>query len=482
MKRAGLILITMLILTACSMHNKHTGSIHAANKQISAGVFTEVLEQSEITVATPAVWNGKLLLLAHGLRPEESALSSGFSMEDPFYKTLLQEGWIIGSTSYRRNGIILQEAIEDIEILRLYLEKQYGKPSQIYLQGSSMGATIGTLIAENPHLPYTGILAIGLPQTHRYKIPNLMLSFQPKIPILFLSNRTETEAPTEYRSKAKALEPAVWIIDRDGHCKVNSTELALAFDALLKYADTNVIVFEKDGTVDIEPTKSLAEFKDGAAFGKVIEIHPSYGNFISTLSANDMTKLGINKDSYFIVGSKQRYFRIFYGSTYSDVIQGYWVAFINAEGYLRIARNFANAAEMLHCGIADEVYIRPLPENESIIQPYIILGTDAVDLGIEAWDQLLAGNPEKSIKLGEESLLLNPELLWVQMNLAHAYLVKGNYNKAVGIYKKNIGKHIFRQSFYFEDIVLDDLKTMEEQGLKNFDFDKIRELIEELAP
>jgi SAM hydroxide adenosyltransferase C-terminal domain len=489
MKRLCLIIFAFVAMIGCTVNRVLTeieitepvitDSVIIDTLMVKPVVFTEHLEESEITVASPAKWNGKLLILAHGLRPVDSKISSSFSIDDPFYSKLIENGWVIGSTSYRRNGVILNEAIEDIEFLRKYLVERFGAPTETYLLGTSMGASICTLIAEYPDLPYTAVLAIGLPRINFLKDNGLDYTYVPKIPILFISNRSEVKSPTEYFSKSNKAEkkPAFWTIDRDGHCLVNSAEITQAFKALLYYVDINEIELEKDGTIEIKHTESMAEFIDGKAFAEVLAVHPSYGNFNTTFSTSDLDTLGITKNTYFFVGCRDRFFRIYYGTTYSDVAQGFWIAFAGAEGTLRIARNFANAAQSLRCHTGDNIYIKPLPESEKNIQPYIIPGSEVVDLGILAWDQLLERDVLSSIETSEKALQIGPDILWIKMNLAHAYLVANRYDDAVKIYQKNKGKHVFKESFYFEDMVLEDLDKLESAGLNIVHFDKIRAIM-----
>ncbi|RLC48130.1 MAG: hypothetical protein DRI23_10710, partial [Candidatus Cloacimonadota bacterium] len=100
-----------------------------------------------------------------------------------------------------------------------------------------------------------------------------------------------------------------------------------------------------------------------------------------------------------------------------------------------------------------------------------------VDLGILAWNQLLERDVLASIETSQKALQLDPDMLWIKMNLAHAYLVANRYNDAVKIYRQNIGKHVFKESFYFEDMVLEDLDKLEDKGLNIIHFDKIREIM-----
>jgi S-adenosylmethionine hydroxide adenosyltransferase-like protein/tetratricopeptide repeat protein len=492
MKKILMFLLIAAFWVSCSINSSQqeiddpgesvSKSLQSDLTEIKFNVYEDELQGSEITIAAPVSWQKKILILAHGFRPEEVELFSSFSITDPFYQKLLENGWIIASTSYKRNGLILHEAVEDIELLRKYLEDKYGKSEEIYLYGSSMGSTISTLIAEDPALPYTGVLAIGFPKYHLYQIGGFEHTFDPHIPILFVSNRDETEAPSDYLLKSgnAAIKPAFWTVDRDGHCLVNSEETSAAFEALINYVATGDIEFSRDCTVVIEPTGSRADFRDGKAYAEVLSVHPSYGNFESGFYASDLQKMGIELNTYFRVGFKDRFFRIYYGTTYSDVFRGFWVAFITADGTLRIARNFADASKLLKCKQGDNIYIEPLAENEQNVIPYIEPGTEAADLGIGSWENLISGNAEQAVVLAEKGLAISPDLIWLKMNLAHAYLFSGEYEKAVEIYSINYGKHIFKESFYFEDLVLEDLEKLEREGLKNEDTDKIRELLKKM--
>jgi hypothetical protein len=53
-------------------------------------------------------WNNRLLLFAHGHRPLGTGLIADLGPTQEFYQHLLGEGWMIGMTSYRREGIVVE--------------------------------------------------------------------------------------------------------------------------------------------------------------------------------------------------------------------------------------------------------------------------------------------------------------------------------------------------------------------------------------
>jgi pimeloyl-ACP methyl ester carboxylesterase len=111
----------------------------------------------------PRQWNRRVLIIAHDFQKISSPVDADFSPEDPVYHALLDEGWVVAKTSYRRNGVILTDAMTDIDALRAEIVQQYGVPEQVLIEGQGMGGLIGLLIAERepedpPH--YQGILAI----------------------------------------------------------------------------------------------------------------------------------------------------------------------------------------------------------------------------------------------------------------------------------------------------------------------------------
>ena len=314
------------------------------------------LKGSKIMIAKPVPWNGNALILAHGLRTENLPLTADFSMDDPFARTLLDEGWLIASTSYRRNGLIIDEAVDDIRQLVDHVAEKHGKPSRVFVEGGSMGGSIALLIADNPPVGWAGALCIG-----PALFDSLKFTHKPRVPVVFLCNQNEVTAPREYMAKLAdgAVKPALWIVKRDGHCNVNDTERLNAFRALVAYAQKEPVELSKDATVDTATSVSVAVFRDGGAAAKVLAVSPAYGNFNTQFIAGDLDRLGIKKGDRFVVQFGDRKYEVLLGTTYGDVAQGEWVAFFTAEGQLKIARQFASAVELLGCTVGDEILVKP---------------------------------------------------------------------------------------------------------------------------
>ena len=149
----------------------------------------------------------------------------------------------------------------------------------------------------------------------------------------------------------------IWVVKRDGHCNVNSAETRAALDALVQCARTGRLESNNDATVSLLELPSVAIHKDGRAYATVTGTSESFGNIYTQFVSADLQRLGITPGSYFVVGKGDKAFKVQLGKTYSDVPRGHWVAFITAEGILKIARNFENASKTLTCKPGDRIFI-----------------------------------------------------------------------------------------------------------------------------
>lgn len=337
------------------------------------------LEEGEIdgakfTIARPdRPWNGGLLLLAHGHRNTSAPLVADLFPEQPAYKAMLDAGWIVASTSYRRNGLILKDAVTDLDSLRTYVEQKDGGLKRVIVEGESMGGMIGTLIAERSGDDYQGVVAIGSALNLREPGGISGLSLQPRIPLLFMSNQSELEGPRQYlanlrKEDPETVPPVLFRVSRDGHVNVNQRERIEAFRALNLWIDRGrealpaaVVRGEiHDITQVPEPGPSqVVMAPDGRGFAATItEVSAIYGNLWINAQPADFAAVGIRAGSWFQLTAGGQTLRVFHGRDFGSVERGQWVTFANADGFFWLARNLGNAADSLGLTVGDAVVIR----------------------------------------------------------------------------------------------------------------------------
>jgi len=276
-----------------------------------------------------------LLILAHGYRGQGLPLSadldqSHHTLKFAYVRQLVQQGWVVASTSYRRNGWIIADAIEDVDLLRCLVEERYGLPQHTLLMGDSMGGAIVTQIAERKEgesKRYHGVVGVGAalytPDAPLVRsVDNPSFTYRPQIPVLYLTNQSEIEAPQYYVNQCRKKQgedpgsgeggregvvPAFWTVYRDGHCNVNTKERYQAVMAVDQWIRTGTM--EKlvaDGTVQPAIGASLVQFteeheKGGlVASGQILEVDV-YGNLTTNFQASDLKQMGINQFHSFLL-------------------------------------------------------------------------------------------------------------------------------------------------------------------------------------
>lgn len=339
-------------------------------------IETGELSAAKFALARPAAWNRCLLLLAHGLRSEDRPLVADLLPEQHAYRTLLAEGWMIAKTSYRRNGLIVADAVEDLDALRNHIAASYGSPLRVILEGESMGGLIVTHIAERePHQPalYHGAIAIGA--ALHLREPNSRLgglTLQPRIPLLFLANRSEIDGPAHYVTadvpRIAGHAPHLLRVSRDGHVNVNQFERLAALRILTTWIEKGHHTLPEpapgapfaDVTAVPEPRPSeVTQHADGRGFdARVTGISAVYGNVSLNAQPADFAAVGIERMTWFQLTVDSATFRVLHGRDFNSVKRGEWVSFPNADGYYWLARNFADAAATAYLLVGKTVSIR----------------------------------------------------------------------------------------------------------------------------
>jgi hypothetical protein len=307
----------------------------------------------------PGPWNRDVLLIAHGYRPDSAPLIADLHPERASNRALLDEGWIVATTSYRRNGLIVGDAIEDLDALRAHIAETYGEPDRVILAGESMGGLVVTIMAERDAGPYQG--AVVFDATLYAKEPNMRvgLSLLPRIPLLFVATQREIREPRSYLTAlvarpAPVIQPALFLISREGHTNINQAEHLAAFRALGDWIERGPDALPQpkggapyyDATIPPEPGPSTAvPHPDGRGFDtRVAEVDAVYGSVLLEAQASDFESAGIAPMTFFELQAGGRSYRTLYGRTYSDVRSGEWVAFTDADGRTALSRTYSDAA------------------------------------------------------------------------------------------------------------------------------------------
>lgn len=313
-------------------------------------------------VDVPSSPNGQVLFIARGYRPEFFPLSAVYEVETPFYQTLLAEGWTLASTSFQHNDWVIEEGGRDLLALRNWLATSIHPIERAVLYGETMGGGVALWLAENEGNAFAGVFALGaqlnqgapaLPGADSAQA-QLATAFsgKPTIPVILVANTEEAACSFRYQAQAKAAapqaqpHPAIWQIHRTGHVNVNSAERLAALRALIAAIEGGSLPSREDATLELHPHSVAAHFQNTTA-GTIRRLRPLYGNIYTNFVPEDLTQIGVTIGDRFTMTKGTETHPITYAKAYSDVPYGEWVAFVDAEGYLQISRNYANAAETI---------------------------------------------------------------------------------------------------------------------------------------
>jgi pimeloyl-ACP methyl ester carboxylesterase len=325
------------------------------------------IDEALINVLVPSNWNHLALLYAHGHRPVGSVRSADIDLSEQYFQDLLRDGWVIGMTSYRREGRIIRDAIKDMNNLRNFIINEVGIPDQVIIEGRSMGGCICTHIAEleNASKLYDGVLAIGAALlTTDPEGPEYPFTHCPEIPIIYLTNLSETGPIQAYIDEARRKEapilPALWEVSREGHNWTNSAERYTALRSLMSWIHYKTFItcrqfnntkLPPHRASEVEITQTIRT-RPVRARGKVTgtNIHNA---FFSNFIPDDLANLGINMGHRFQLISGEQTFEVTYSVyPFVGVPTGALIAFETPEGWIEFSANdFAAKTTMQNVGL-----------------------------------------------------------------------------------------------------------------------------------
>ena len=100
----------------------------------------------------------------------------------------------------------------------------------------------------------------------------------------------------------------------------------------------------------------------------------------------------------------------------------------------------------------------------------------ATALGNVAWHALFAKRPNRALSASERAMALQPDVLWIETNRAHALLFLGRTKLAVAAYIAHKGETLPDNSKW-EDTILKDFVEFRKRGLDHTHFRRVEEAL-----
>jgi pimeloyl-ACP methyl ester carboxylesterase len=117
---------------------------------------------STYEIDVPAVWNGGLVLYAHGLVQADLPVVSPSELPEfaVIRTALLSSGFALAASSYSTNGWALADAVRRTHQLSGIFKSKVSAPRRTFLMGASLGALVALKLAETQAGQYDGALAL----------------------------------------------------------------------------------------------------------------------------------------------------------------------------------------------------------------------------------------------------------------------------------------------------------------------------------
>jgi len=117
-------------------------------------------------IRVPDVWNGTLLIFAHGYRDKadhpgeidnrNADVAPSAALEAP----LLAQGFALAGTAYKDNGWAIEDAIQDVRNLAVFFRENVAPPQRTIIVAASLGTFVGYKSMEQFNGIYDGALCL----------------------------------------------------------------------------------------------------------------------------------------------------------------------------------------------------------------------------------------------------------------------------------------------------------------------------------
>jgi len=114
---------------------------------------------SSYEILVPPIWNGDLVLYAHGY-VDPAGGDPLTDSEQALLSSAPEMGYAVAYSTYSRDGLVLKDAMQRTKQLRGIFVSRVGKPNRTYLVGASMGGLVAVGLAERFPEHYDGTLAV----------------------------------------------------------------------------------------------------------------------------------------------------------------------------------------------------------------------------------------------------------------------------------------------------------------------------------
>jgi dienelactone hydrolase len=189
------------------------------------------------TIEVPTNWNGTLLIYSHGFIGSGPLLNPGPDAPDGATAgKLLAEGYALSGSSFRANGWVARQAVQDQIDLLNYFNTTCGKPKRTIAWGESMGGLTTAALAQMYPRRFSGAMPMcGILTITQGKL---------KIPVLTMHTIGDSVVQIEntYAQVVKKAGSAAMLrqvfVDHGGHCEFtagnNLTAMHILIDCLNK--------------------------------------------------------------------------------------------------------------------------------------------------------------------------------------------------------------------------------------------------------
>ena len=109
-------------------------------------------------IVRPAIWNGGLLIYAHGYTSPDAPVALP-AEADLIVGLLAPQGFAVAYSSFSENGWAVKDGAQRTHQLLGLFTSNFGSPSITYIAGASMGGLIAIKLAESYPNAYAGTLA-----------------------------------------------------------------------------------------------------------------------------------------------------------------------------------------------------------------------------------------------------------------------------------------------------------------------------------